>query len=465
MLASCRSLLLLSFVLSGASLAQNNSALPAEVRGQVDEIANHVLADSGVPSASVALVQNGELVYAKAYGKAKLDPPTDAQPSMRYSIGSISKQFTAAAILKLQEQEKLSLDDHVSKYVPGLTRGDQVTIRQVLSHTSGYQDFWPQDYVPPFMLQSITPDRILGIWAQKPLDFDPGTQWQYSNTNYVIAGLIVEKVSGKSVLNFLSENFFIPLKMNSVMNTDQEHLTDTDATGYLRYALGPLRPSPKEGKGWMFAAGELAMPASELAVWDISMIDQSVLKPESYRQMETEVVLKNGLGTQYGLGVDVRSVMGHRLIAHDGEVSGFTATNLVFPDDRVAVAVLTNEDAVGASGDIARKLAPLLFARKDSAAAEQQARAVLDSLTQGKIDRSLFTSNANAYFTEQALADIAGSLGPLGAPQSFSQTGQSERGGMTFHRYEVKYAGKTIQIWERVMPDGKIEQFQILPGS
>ncbi|MBA3912312.1 MAG: beta-lactamase family protein [Acidobacteriales bacterium] len=452
-------------LLSISASAQNAAALSPELRGKVDDIARTVLTDTGVPSASVALVQDGQIVYAQAYGKARLEPSADATPAMRYSIGSISKQFTAAAIMKLQEQGKLSLDDHVSRFVPNLTRGDEVTIRQLLSHTSGYQDFWPQDYVPPFMLHDISAQEILERWARKPLDFDPGTQWQYSNTNYVIAGLIVEKASGMPLLSFLSQNFFGPLNMKSVWNTDQERLTQTDATGYMRYALGPLRPAPKEGKGWMFAAGELAMPASELALWDISMINQSVLKPESYRAMETEIVLKNGLGTQYGLGLDIRSAAGHRMIEHNGEVSGFTADNAVFPDDRVAVAVLTNEDAVDACGSIARKVAPLLFTQKNPAPFEQQARSIMDGLQHGKLDRTLFTDNANAYFTEQAVRDIAGSLGPLGALQSLSQTGQSERGGMTFHRFEVKYPGKMVQIWERVMPDGKIEQFQILPGS
>ena len=150
---------------------------------------------TGVPSASIAVVQNGKIAYVQAYGNARLDPNTAASSAMRYSIGSISKQFTAAAILLLAEEGKLSLDDPVSKYVPGLTRGDEVTIRELLSHTSGYQDYWPQDYVPPLMLQPISADGIMDRWARKPLDFDPGTKWQYSNTNYVIAGVIVEKVS------------------------------------------------------------------------------------------------------------------------------------------------------------------------------------------------------------------------------------------------------------------------------
>src|SRR2546423_12323128 len=128
-------------------------------------------------------------------------------------------------------------------------------------------------------------------------------------------------------LDFLTKNIFTPLQMKSVMNIDQQTLTQTDATGYTRYALGPPRVAPKEGKGWLFAAGELAMPPQDLARWDIAMIEQRLLKAESYREMQTEVRLKNGEGTEYGLGVDLGNMNGHRTVAHSGEVSGFTAQN------------------------------------------------------------------------------------------------------------------------------------------
>lgn len=171
---------------------------------QVDHIARDVLASTGVPSASVAIVRDDQLAYTHAYGDASLAPRVPARSEMRYSIGSISKQFTATAILLLADQGKLSLHDPVSRFVPELTRANEVTIRQLLSHTSGYQDYWPQDYVMPMMLQPVTAQRILDLWARKPLDFDPGTKWQYSNTNYVIAGLIVEKASGMPLLKFLA---------------------------------------------------------------------------------------------------------------------------------------------------------------------------------------------------------------------------------------------------------------------
>ena len=449
------------FAISAAA-AQNK--LSPELQEKIDKLAVETLAKTGVPSASLAVVKDGKIAYVKAYGDARLEPRTPATPEMRYSIGSISKQFTATAILLLQEQGKLSLDDKVAKFVPDLTRANEVTIRQLLSHTSGYQDYWPQDYVMPMMLQPVTAQKIMDTWAKKPLDFEPGTRWQYSNTNYVIAGVIVEKAAHMPLLQFLSEKVFIPLGMKSVANIDEGRLGDTDPAGYLRYALGPLRSAPKEGKGWLFAAGELAMPASDLARWDISIMDQKVLKPASYREFSREVQLQNGLGTHYALGVDVNSQGGHRALSHGGEVSGFTAQNVVFPDERVAVAVLTNQDAVSAAGQIARGIAPLLLTTSDPAMSEklEQAKKIFEGLQHGTIDRSLFTDNANAYFSEQALKDFASGLAPLGAPQQFVQVNQGLRGGMILRSYRVSFANnRVLSAWTYEMPDGKLEQYQI----
>ena len=305
----------------------------------------------------------------------------------------------------------------------------------------------------------------MDAWARKPLDFEPGTKWQYSNTGYVVAGAVVEKVAGVPLLQFLREKFFAPLGMKSVADIDEGKLTESDATGYQRFALGPPRVAPKEGKGWLFAAAELAMTAEDLAKWDIAIIERKILKPSSFRELETENVLDNGLGTRYGLGVFVRSEAGRRSLSHGGEVSGFTAENVVFPEERVAVVALTNQDAIGASSDIAHGVASLLFESNDAATLRktEQARRIFEGLQRGQIDRSLFTEDANAYFGEQALKDFASSLGPLGAPLEFTQTGQSQRGGMTGRFYSVRLKDTTLSAWTYEMPDGKIEQYQVAP--
>src|SRR6476659_340557 len=305
-----RMLIRLVLLLAATTTLLGQDALPPDMRATIDKAANEILATSGAPSASVAVVKDGKIAYVHAYGNARLDPAAPASPQMRYSIGSISKQFTAAALLLLAEEGKLSLDDKVIRWLPDLTRAGDVTIRQLLSMTSGYQDFWPQDYVMPMMMKPVTAPEILTGWAKKPLDFEPGAKWQYSNTNYVAAGMIAEKVAGMPLLDFLQKRVFVPLHMTTVSNTDVAPLGAGDPMRSLRYALGPVRPAPKEGAGWMFAAGELAMTAHDLALWDISMIDQTILKPSSYRAMETEVELNNGVGSRYGLGVGIGSADG-----------------------------------------------------------------------------------------------------------------------------------------------------------
>ena len=460
--------MILSISALASASAQTTSTLDPALQQRIDRIARQVLEQTGVPSASIAVVKGGKLVYTKAYGQARLAtksaPAVAATPQMRYSIGSISKQFTATAILLLQEEGKLSLDDAVGKYVPGLTRGNDVTIRQILSHTSGYQDYWPEDYVMTSMLKDESTQQILDTWAKKPLDFEPGTQWQYSNTNFVIAGQIVETAAGCPVMDFLSRRIFQPLGMTSVWNSDRASLPDTDAAAYYRNALAPLRPAPKEGRGWMFAAGELSMTAHDLALWDESLIAQSILKPESYKQMFTEVKLKDGKGSSYGLGVEVIDRDGHRSIEHSGEVAGFVAENVVLADDGVAVAVLTNEDASGAASAIAHLAAPVVAAIPPTEA-EQQAIAIFHDLQQGRIDRKLLAPNLNDYFSAEAVTDFQSSLEPLGEPLTFRQTATELRGGMTFRSFQIVYPGKRLRLTTYTYPDGKLEQYLIAPAE
>jgi D-alanyl-D-alanine carboxypeptidase len=454
--------------LAGATAASSAGAQTADrLPAQVDSIAGAVLDATGVPSASVAIVRHGAVAYTHAYGMAKLDPRTPSDTTMRYAIGSISKQFTAAAIMLLVQQHKVSLDDPVSRFVPGLARGNEVTVRMLLSHTSGYQDFWPQDYVPPNMEKPTTPQHIIDQWAKQPLDFEPGTQWQYSNTNYIIAGLIVEKASGAPFTQFIHTHILDALGIKSAVDFDALGPSAAQPIGYMRYGLGPLRPATPTGPGWMFGAGELAMTPADLALWDIAMIKQSLLAPASYKTMETTVLLRNGVSSNYGLGVEVGQLAGHRAISHSGEVSGFTAENIVFPDDSAAIVVLTNQDAAPASGAIAQQVARVLFTTQDTLTTSRtaRARAIFEGLQKGTADRSFFTSDANAYFSAQALQDFASGLGPLGSATSFVQIGQSNRGGMIERVYRATFPGRMLRVWTYEMPNGQLEQYQVAPAS
>jgi D-alanyl-D-alanine carboxypeptidase len=251
--------------------------------------------------------------------------------------------------------------------------------------------------------------------------------------------------------------------MTSIQNIDEAALGPADASRYTRMASAPVRPAPKEGRGWIFAAGELAMTASDLAKWDISVIQKTVLKPESYRALETETLLANGAGTGYGLGVSVRLQGGHRILSHGGEVSGFTAQNVVYPDDGLAVVVLTNLDATDASGRAAGKIATLLLAPAEEHGPVQQVTEMLKGLQHGTIDRALLTDNNSFYFSADALKDFAASLGPLGDLTSVTLDAQTLRGGMTFRGYRAVFAKATVRVSTYTMPDGKLEQFLVAP--
>jgi CubicO group peptidase (beta-lactamase class C family) len=195
---SCRPVVVVIIAaLAASSLSHAQTTLSLDLATKVDAAINDAITKTAVPSASVGVVRDGRIIFTKAYGMARLSPQIPARVDMHYAVGSISKQFTAACILLLQEDGKLTIDDPIGKYLPELTRANDVRIRHILSHTSGYQDYAPQDYTIPAWTKPTTAEKIVHEWATKPLDFEPGSQYQYSNTNFNIAGLIVEKVSGE----------------------------------------------------------------------------------------------------------------------------------------------------------------------------------------------------------------------------------------------------------------------------
>ena len=441
---------------------------PADI-GKIDALVTKSLTDTGVPSASIAVVRGDRIVLAKAYGKQS-ETRAVADPKAPYQIASISKQFTAAAILLLEDQGKLSLDDHVSDYIPGITDGDTITIRQLLSHTSGLQDYWPQDYSFKAMATPVTPQQIVDRWAKKPLDFAPGTQWQYSNTGYVVAGMIVEKVSGMKLLPFLQAHIFQPLGITAI---DQDLAIGPNyPAGYGRFALGPVRVERPAARGWLYAAGELAMSASDLARWDVARLTRSLLPTDDWQAQETPVKLADGTTNGYGLGVSTGTRDGHAYVEHSGEAVGFLSENIVFPDDDIAIVVLTNSWFSDAVSRITHGIEDVVLPTKQvqtaDTAALAKAKTVFDQLRSGTLDRALLSEDANFYFTPTALEDYRSSLAELGEPTGFEQVGKTRlRGGFVNRSYRVTYPGKTLSVSTYALPgpSGAFEQFLVAPAQ
>jgi CubicO group peptidase (beta-lactamase class C family) len=253
--------------------------------------------------------------------------------------------------------------------------------------------------------------------------------------------------------------------MSSAIDVDATALEASDALGYTRNGLGPLRPAVREGKGWLFAAGELAMTAEDLARWDISIMDRSLMRPASYREFESEVPLANGIGSRYALGLSVKMSSERRVLAHNGGTSGFTSRNVIYPEQRAAIVVLTNSDAADAATSIADKLQEIVFESVSpiDQTRQEEARRVFDGLRQGKLDRALLSPNANDYFTAEVIRDIAGSTASLGDVKSFKLVHVGTRGGMDERAYEIALSKGELDLVTRSLPDGKLEQFAIYP--
>jgi D-alanyl-D-alanine carboxypeptidase len=446
-------------VCAGAADPSASAPLDASARARLDATALAWLTRTAAPSVSIAIVRDGKLLYTRAYGAARLEPRTPATEDTRYAVDSITKEFTAATLLLLVEQKKLSLEDRVGRWFPQLGAASRVTVRQLLTHTSGLRDYWPQDFVPPEMLEPTSTEAILKEWVARPLDFAPGSDWQYSNTGYVLAGAIAEKAAGEPLFELMRARIFVPLGMTGVSEADREPLHAPDALGYTRYGLGPAHPAPKEGAGWLFGAASLAMSARDLATWDISLIRHTLLSRDSYQEELRPVRLRDGRTRDYALGLDVEHVEGRLRIGHDGAGSGYLAVHRIWPEQQVAVIVLTNSDWTDPEELLARiawqTLAPL--------PEEARARRVFEKLQQGRIEPADFTASGRSYFTAPVLAELRASLAPLGPVQLLHLERTSHRGGMITRRWRILCGAQHLEAIERGYPDGRLEQFMVQP--
>ncbi|MBS0361404.1 MAG: beta-lactamase family protein, partial [Proteobacteria bacterium] len=292
----------LGSVVSLPPSAPAQALTPAQIAAIDHSVADN-LARRNSPSASVAVVRDGRIVFAKAYGRRAVSPDRPAEAGARYNIGSVSKQITATALLMLVDQGKLSLDDPVGRWLPELTDANRITVRQVLSHTAGYKGFFRSETMPVEATRPTTPQAVADHWGRLPLDYAPGTDWQYSNTDYTIAALIVEHITGQPLPTVLRQSIFQPLGMTSATAVYGRPMPAQDAQGYTRYALGPLRPAPIVADGWELGAGGLAMTATDLARWDQGVLAHRLLSAKSYAAQQKAVTLANGKAAPYGLGV------------------------------------------------------------------------------------------------------------------------------------------------------------------
>lgn len=447
-----------------ASMASQTAArgMDAATALQINRAVSRVLALDGAPSASVAIVTDGHVIYAKAFGFARLSPGTPATRATRYQLASISKTFTAEAALLLEQDGKLSLDDPVSRWVGGLTGGERITIRQLLNHTSGYPDHYPQFYPAGPRSRPISPDQIIAEWGRHPLLLEPGTRFSYSNFNYVLAGRIIEKAAGEPLFSFLRRRVFQPLGMTETLDLDGLQTSPTKvATGYIRPALAELRVAPDEGRGWSFGAGDVIGSAFDLATWDSAFLAGRLLAPRQRDEELTPPKLPNGEHSSYALGLELETIWGRRVYSHVGQGLGYLAINRIYPDERAAIVVLTNDSSSTAFRDIADRIAFLILRPTPE---ETEARRIFASLQAGHPVRSQFAPDFRRYFDSAMQQAYSRSLGPLGSPETFELKDESVADGLTTLIFAAVVGEKRLRITEQRLADGSIEAFEVSPS-
>jgi D-alanyl-D-alanine carboxypeptidase len=413
---------------------------------------------------SVAVVKGGDIVLAKGYGWANRETRTPVDADTAFAIGSVTKQFTCAGTLLLQEEGKLSLDDKVSKYYPDLTRASDITLDDLGAHVSGYPDYYPLDFLDERSRHPILPDDLIHRYAGDKLDFEPRSRWSYSNTGFIVLGRVVERVSGQGLGDFFASRFFAPLGMTHA-SYEPTRSAPGIAQGYEAFALGEPAPAEREATGWMGGAGAVYASAQDLAKWDVALMDGKVMKPESWERMTTTRVLGDGHKTGYGCGIGLTQMNNESILQHSGEVNGFLAVNVIIPRMRSAVAVLSNDQGKDPRS-LARLLARLLLKqgetpppRVDGLPALDVARGLMTQMRTGKLDRSKLGADFDAYVREDMATGAASRLAALGEPTSSELESTSERGGMEVSVVHFSFKTAKIRALMFRSVDGKVQEF------
>ena len=445
----------------------------------VDAIDAYVAAqvrDRGYPGLSVAIVVDGKVVLAKGYGMRDLAGATPVEPDTAFSIGSVTKQFTCAGVFLLAQEGKLSVDDPIGAYFPDLTRANDITLYDLMTHASGYPDYYPLDFVDRRMRRPIAIDDLIKQYAGGKLDFEPGSRWSYSNTGYVLLGRAIEKASGEPFAVFLTKRILKPLGMDHSAFDPAGSLANK-ATGYTTIALGPPEAVHPEGSGWLYAAGDLWASASDLARWDLALMGGRVLRPESYRLMTAPRMVAGGRVRDYGCGISSARRGGEVVLSHTGGVSGFQSYNAMVPRTRSAVILLANSEYLdpGALHGTILDLVLKSCRIKDQSPAvpavagpppKEAALAFFRQLQAGQVDRSTLADEFSAYLPDDTLRGASDRFKPLGEPATVEVSPSSERGGFEVTTITLTFrSGDVLKGTLYRSPDGKIQQLLFIRAS
>ncbi len=328
---------------NSSSPSQEQDPAPISLAGTVDGIVQTHMQQNGIPGMVVALAKGGSLLYVHGYGVTNVATNAPTEPGTIYEIGSITKQFTAALIMKLKEQGKLTLDDPVSKFLPQYNFPLAVTIRMCLTHTSGLADYTTFPQLGDWIKNGVSEPTVLTVVSEAPVLFQPGTKYSYSNSNFFLLGSIIEALTGQSYEANLEQVILQPLSLQNTYY--QVPPADQSATGYTSNGLG-LVPARIWDRSAAFSAGALSSNVYDLITWDRALTSGKVVSAQSFQEMTTSNGFTDSGGTSYGLGLALSKFNKRPIVWHTGQIGGFYAENVVFLDDGFTLVVLTNDQDI-----------------------------------------------------------------------------------------------------------------------
>jgi CubicO group peptidase (beta-lactamase class C family) len=435
---------------------------------KIDEFIKSEMQNQKIPGVSLAVIRNGQIIYAKGYGYANVEHQVPVKPETIFQSGSVGKQFTSMAVMMLVEQGKIGLDDRINKYfTDSPAEWSNITVRHLLTHTSGMTDY-PKDF--DFRADYAEADIYKKIKIV-PLAFQPGEKWAYSNLGYVTLGILINRVTGKFYGDFLKERIFTPLGMTTARIINEADIVPNRAAGYV-LVKGELK-----NQEWVSpslnttADGALYLTVYDMAKWDAALYGEKLLKKASFDAMWTPVKLNDGKTSPYGFGWALPEVGGKRIIEHGGAWQGFKSMITRFPEDKLTVVVFAN--LINANEKkLARGVLEIYHPQLAPVAAKvledkepkvtALAREILQKTTAEKLTAELFTPEAGTPIlnASKQAADFLKSLGTLGSIELLERT---EQGEARIYRYRLSYGSMKLVYTMVLMKDDKIAGLQLRP--
>ncbi len=353
---------LLALLFTSCDTTKKQTVPATTLETRVDSLVHVYLDSAKIAGVALAVVKNKQPLLLKSYGYADIAFDTPLPNNATFEIGSVTKQFTGAAMMQLVEQGKLNLDDDITKHITFNTRGKKITVRQLLSHTSGIKGYTELPMFENLAQQKHKRDTLLRIVEKEPLDFEPGEALIYNNTGFFILGLIIEKVSGLSYEAYVTKNLFEKAGMTNSYYASESNIVKNKARGYQMGEKG-LEIASYLDHTWPYAAGSLSSNVEDLAKWNTALHHGQILNAANYKEFITPVSLNDGTLTHYAKGITVTESHGRRKLEHGGGIFGYLSENAYYPDDSLSIVVLINTAGPVSPSEIGDRIADWIFGK------------------------------------------------------------------------------------------------------